>query len=112
MIYLKRSVLKLVINFFVPWPSRNLMDDRSNCEWSVIYVGVFISLLATGVLCTSCYFSCKKRKRLIMAMAAAAASGRGTKSAATSNGGLRSRRGTKYSKLNTEEPDMELRSKK
>lgn len=33
-------------------------------EWSIIYVGMFISVLASVVVCTAFYFSCKNRKPL------------------------------------------------
>lgn len=40
---------------------RNLMDGKSNCEWSVIYVGILLAAMCCGAVCGVCYFSCKGR---------------------------------------------------
>jgi len=42
---------------------RNAMDGKSNCEWSVIYVGIFISFLLAGTICGIVFLSCKKNKK-------------------------------------------------
>ena len=91
---------------------RSLMDGKSNCgnfhnffydfhsfkivflisEWSVIYVGIFISLLLAGSVCGVIFISCKHKRGQI---------GKGKSS--------RSRK--RYTRLEQNDDTFELRSK-
>lgn len=42
---------------------RQLMDGKSNCEWSVIYVGIFLSVFVATVICGVVFFTCKKKRK-------------------------------------------------
>jgi len=63
---------------------KHLMDGKSNCgkwrenrsyyklskkiplflDWSVIYVGIFLSVIVAGIICTATFILCKKEKKL------------------------------------------------
>ena len=73
-------------------------------EWSVIYVGTFLSLLAASVLCFICYASFKRKKK---------SSVRGNK-LKTNGSHRRSNGGQKYSRLEPQSGDQqsyEMRSR-
>uniref|UniRef100_A0A0K2TVX1 Dyslexiaassociated protein KIAA0319like proteinlike [Bombus impatiens] n=1 Tax=Lepeophtheirus salmonis TaxID=72036 RepID=A0A0K2TVX1_LEPSM len=66
---------------------RQLMDGKSNCEWSIIYVGIFLSILTTIITCGLVFIMCKNKKI---------------------PGKLTMKR--RYTKLGQHDQDMELRS--
>ncbi len=93
----------------------NLGDKIINCfirylDWSIIYVGSMISILGMVVVGTSCYYSCKKKHGSFSRGISVMANGHGMRGAA--NGGPKARRAgsAKYSRLNTEDDHLELRS--
>ena len=36
-------------------------------EWSIVYVIIFVCVLATAALCSACYFSFKNKTRRLLA---------------------------------------------
>ena len=78
-------------------------------------MGAFLSILCTGILCTTCYYSCKKKHGSLSGGFAVMANGHGGIGRGLANGSLRNRKAgggsAKYTRLNTDEENaIELRS--
>lgn len=112
----------------------HLMDGKSNCgedwkisalaavvlkrtssifsEWSVVYVGIFLSVILCAVICVVCYCGCgSKGKRFIRKKLVSTGSGNRVQSRSTRSSRNAARRNQqRYSRLDQNEPGMELRS--
>eukprot|EP00095_Tigriopus_kingsejongensis_P001489 maker-scaffold124_size330879-snap-gene-1.31 protein:Tk01489 transcript:maker-scaffold124_size330879-snap-gene-1.31-mRNA-1 annotation:"hypothetical protein L798_13730" len=76
---------------------KRLFNGESNCDWSIVYVGIFIGLMGVVMICGICYLSYKKRK-----------SSTPHKLGLGSSRGARNRQ--RYSRLQQTEPGIELRN--
>ena len=43
----------------------NLILKTSFSDWSVIYVGIFFSIVVAAIICTAAFVICKKKKKSI-----------------------------------------------